>query len=71
MPIPITMPVDRTLLSHWIEQQAARTRARHALPERWLQDTRPEMHAVTDAYVELLASIKHHKRLYAIPSDDR
>jgi len=29
------------------------------------------MHAVTDAYVELLASIKHQKRLYAIPSDDR
>ncbi len=65
------MSVDRTLLSYWTKQQAARTRARQALPERWLQDTRPEMHAVTDAYVELLASIKHQKRLYAIPSDDR
>jgi len=65
------MPVDRTLLSYWKQQQAARTRARNALPERWLQDTRDEMHAVTDAYVELLAHIKHQKHLYALTPDDR
>lgn len=65
------MSVDRTLLSYWKEQQAARSRARHALPDRWLHDTRPEMHAVTDAYVELLAGSKRHRQLHAIPSDDR
>ena len=64
------MPVDMRLLEHWKRQQAARTRARNALPERWLEDERPEMHAVTDAYVELLARVRQ-PNLSVLTSEDR
>jgi hypothetical protein len=64
------MPVDMTLLDYWKRQQAARARARAALPDRWVEDTRPEMHAVTDAYVELLTRIKQ-PTLSVLTSEDR
>lgn len=49
------MTVDTRLLGYWKRERARRERARRALPERWLADPRPEMAAVADAYVELLA----------------
>jgi hypothetical protein len=65
------MSVDRSLLSHWNREQAARRRGRKNLPASWRNDTRPEMHAVTDVYVEMLARIEQQKQLYALTDDDR
>jgi hypothetical protein len=64
--------VDRRLLGYWNRQQAARRQARTNLPSSWRDDPRPEMHEVTDAYVELLARIKQERpRLHALTYDDR
>ncbi len=50
------MAVDTRFLEHWRRQQIARRRARAALPARWRNDPRPEMHEVAEVYVELLAA---------------
>jgi hypothetical protein len=48
--------VDSRLLNYWQREQNARRQARAALPARWRNDPRPEMHEVVDVYVELLAA---------------
>ena len=58
------MSVDSRLLEHWRREQIARRRARAALPARWRNDPRPEMHQVTEVYVELLAA---ERRANVIP----
>ncbi len=58
------MNVDNRLLSHWQREQLARRQARAALPARWRNDPRPEMHEVVDVYVELLAA---ERRLNVVP----
>ncbi|MGH3003499.1 MAG: hypothetical protein ACRDM1_12710 [Gaiellaceae bacterium] len=63
------MSVDMRLLGYWKQQQSARSSARQALPERWAADPRPEMHAVNDAYVELLARVKQQNVHRLIPDD--
>ena len=71
MPISTGMTVDRRLLGHWNREQAARRQGRQHLPSAWQNDTRPEMRAVLDVYVEMLARIKHQKELYVLTDDDR
>jgi hypothetical protein len=71
VPISTGMAVDRRLLGHWNREQAARRHSRHTLPLAWQNDTRPEMRAVIDVYVEMLARIKEQKQLYALTDDDR
>jgi hypothetical protein len=65
------MAVDRRLLGYWNREQAARRQSRRNLPASWRNDTRPEMQAVTDVYIELLTRIKQQKQLYALADDDR
>ena len=65
------MSVDTRLLGYWKQQQRTRLGARKNLPASWRNDPRPEMHAVTEAYVELLARIKQPSPLHVIGSDDR
>jgi hypothetical protein len=71
VPISTGMAVDRRLLGHWNREQAARHQGRQSLPSSWRDDTRPEMRAVVDVYVEMLARIKHQRQLYALTDDDR
>jgi len=63
--------VDRRFLGYWNREQAARRHAGKNLPRGWRNDPRPEMHAVTDVYVEMLARIRQQKRLSALTDDPR
>ena len=60
--------IDERLQGHWLREKTARTRARAALPERWISDKRPEMRLVTDAFVEAITNVSVVRRL---PSDER
>ena len=62
--------VDNRLLEHWQRAQVARRSARAALPARWRNDPRPEMHQVVDVYVELLAA-ERQRNVVALALEDR
>ena len=64
------MNVDNRLLGHWQREQVARKQARAALPARWRNDPRPEMHQVVDVYVELLAA-ERHRNVVPLTFEDR
>ena len=66
----VGMTVDSRLLDHWRRQQIARRRARAALPARWRNDPRAEMHQVTEIYVELLAA-EHAGNVVPLALEDR
>jgi len=62
--------VDSRLLDHWQREQVARRSARAALPARWRNDPRPEMHQVVDVYVELLAA-ERQRNVVPLALEDR
>jgi hypothetical protein len=64
--------IDRRLLGHWEQEQAARARLRDSLPASWQNDPRSEMEIVRELYIEAMLRVKHEPlRPTAIGDDDR
>jgi len=54
--------VDRSLLEHWQQERAARTRLRRSLPPSWRDDPRPKMDEVRELYVEAMVRMSGSPR---------
>jgi hypothetical protein len=71
------MSVDYSLLDRFTDSRRRHEAARQALPERWRADPRPEVQAINDLWVSVVARARaHEERLAAVgvalPSlDDR
>ena len=65
--------IDDRLLDHWQRESSARARLRSSLPASWRDDTRPNMDAVRELYVEAMLRLKSEPtvRPVAIGDDDR
>jgi len=65
--------IDDRLLKYWERESAARARLRGSLPPSWQNDSRPNMDAVRELYVEAMLRLKHESasRPVAIGDDDR
>ncbi len=61
------MSVDYSLLDRFTDSRRRHEAARQALPERWRADPRPEVQAINDLWVSVVARARaHEERLAAV-----
>ena len=55
------MSVDYRLLERFQDSRRRQEAAREALPERWRSDPRPEVQAINDLWVSVVARAREHE----------